>query len=79
MLIKWVDAKVRVPSHFYSVVIWVVGGHLHVADDYLDIGCYDPKKKIWVHSGWDYKTNSAEDFEVQVSHWFRPSKPKKSI
>lgn len=77
MLTKWINAKERQPTHFYTVVIWVVGGHLCFSGEpYLDVGMYHTEKKIWVHGGWDYKTNSAEDFEVEVSHWFRPSRPK---
>lgn len=75
---EWVDASVSVPTHIYTVVIWVVGGPLHCNEDYLDVGCYNEKRGKWQSTGHD-----SNDIDVEVSHWFsptwHPNKPAHSV
>ncbi len=59
----WIAASERVPTHIYSVLVWVVGGSLHHGEDYADIGIYNSARDKW------QTNNGDDDIDVEVSHW----------
>lgn len=63
---EWISVKDRLPSHIYSVLVWVVGGPLILDGDddgYLDVGIYNAQRGKWQAS------NGEDDIDVEVSHW----------
>jgi hypothetical protein len=71
-VMKWISVSEKVPTHNYTVVIWVTGGPLHFGEDYLDVGAY-------IDGQWKSATKcldgTVDDEVVQVSHWFTARKP----
>ncbi len=67
--IDWRDASKELPSHIYSVVIWVVGcPHIDFCP-FLDVGIYNAERGKWQMNLGD------NDLDVEVSHWFSPRPP----
>lgn len=69
----WIPVAYELPTHIYSVVVWVVGGPLHYGEDYMDVGVWNEKKQRWQTSG--AVVGKSDDIEVIVSHWMQITSP----
>ncbi len=71
---QWISVRDAVPTHIYSVVVWVVRGRLVIGPDdrgYLDVGSYFPESNEWK----TYKNSEEGDEVVEVSHWMQLDNP----
>lgn len=66
---KWINGEERLPTHNYTVLLWVTGGPLHLGADYLDVGSYLPDRMVFVTNAGD------RDIVVNASHWMDVDPP----
>jgi len=70
---QWIPVTKKLPTHIYTVVIWVTGGHLHCGahdEDFMECGSYFPDEGVW-------KVGSEQgDRVVEVSHWMDVDGPR---
>jgi len=66
---QWTPVDESLPTHIYTVVLWIVGGYLHCGEDYMDVGSYFADDNEW-------RVGSVDgDHMVKVSHWMRVPRP----
>lgn len=69
----WISVKESLPSHNYTVVVWVTKSPIHFGEDYLSTGSYIDDH--WVECFKDVN-DKAIDCQIKVSHWMHVEAPK---
>lgn len=72
---KWISVHDYLPSHIHTVGMWVIGGSIHFGQDYADVGIYNAARQQW-QACYRKEDGTADDCDVQVSHWMYLDKPQ---
>ena len=62
---RWIPVAERLPTHIYSVLIWIVGPPDATRDEpFREVGIYNAQR-----GKWQCCLTGDEDTDVEVTHW----------
>jgi hypothetical protein len=72
---RWISVNDEVPDANYSVLVNVVGGPIHMGEDYLEVASFINGRWMTTDIRRAADTGVVDDCEIQVSHWMHPEIP----